>query len=80
MRDNRFALISMGRPFVPTMATPDGTIDKDARLQLIYLYLLAGAGIPATVYPLTITFSRAAMWSIAVSRASMMSITVTKEN
>ncbi len=60
MRDNRFALISMGRPFVPTMATPDGTIDKDARLQLAYMYLLAGAGIPLAHGLMHVLFTSAA--------------------
>ena len=34
--DDRFSLLSIGRPFTPTMAAPSGSIVAAARQQLIY--------------------------------------------
>ncbi len=76
-RNRKFAMMSMGRPFVPQFAQPDGHIDYDARLMLIYCYPLRV--FPPAVPPITVAVSDALAYDVSLSDATAYTVTLTDE-
>lgn len=55
-RDKRFSVISMGRPWTPTLPNPDGgfAIQGD-RQHIVYLYRGIDADAPVATYHMNLT-------------------------
>ncbi len=68
-------MFSMGRPFSPTFASPDGVVDVLERLQLIYCYPLID--LFPIVPPIIISLNDALAYGVDISDAAAYAITLT---
>jgi len=72
--DRKFAAMTMGRPFVPSMAQPSETFDVVARYMLIYCYPLRV--FPPAVPPVTAVVSDALVYGVSLDDATAYTVTL----